>query len=165
MHYSGGVFQSSSRDLAHMRCNSVDEEPGSMIDPYRGTAVTQVITSPSLVLSSPLLSSCILFLFYLPLSLPPCPLCSVLPTFLHPTSYVSFPSLVFPLPSSSLTPPLLPTLTIPHTSYSHAQAENILQKLQELIDQSESVILINLDSQHNIMLRRGLQLEMLHEQL
>ena len=41
LHYSGGVFQSSSRDLARMRCNSGDnEEPGSMIDPYKGTAVT-----------------------------------------------------------------------------------------------------------------------------
>ena len=43
------------------------------------------------------------------------------------------------------------------------QAENILseiQKLRELIDQSESIILINLDSQRNVMLRLGLQLEM-----
>ena len=35
-----------------------------------------------------------------------------------------------------------------------------VQKLRELIDQSESIILINLDSQRNIMLRLGLQLEM-----
>lgn len=43
------------------------------------------------------------------------------------------------------------------------QAENIqseIQKLRELIDQSESIILINLDSQRNIMLRLSLQLEM-----
>ena len=41
--------------------------------------------------------------------------------------------------------------------------ENILseiQKLRELIDQSETVILINLDSQRNVMLRLSLQLEM-----
>ena len=57
--------------------------------------------------------------------------------------------------------PSPPTVPILHMSYS--QAENILseiQKLRELIDQSESVILINLDSQRNIMLRLGLQLEM-----
>ena len=35
-----------------------------------------------------------------------------------------------------------------------------VQQLKELIDQSESIILINLDSQRNIMLRLGLQLEM-----
>ena len=35
-----------------------------------------------------------------------------------------------------------------------------VQQLRELIDQSESIILINLDSQRNIMLRLGLQLEM-----
>ncbi len=35
-----------------------------------------------------------------------------------------------------------------------------MQKLRELIDQSESIILINLDSQRNIMLRLSLQLEM-----
>ncbi|XP_064385441.1 magnesium transporter MRS2 homolog, mitochondrial-like [Halichondria panicea] len=43
------------------------------------------------------------------------------------------------------------------------QSENLLsevQKLRELIDQSESIILINLDSQRNIMLRLSLQLEM-----
>ena len=46
---------------------------------------------------------------------------------------------------------------------AHLQAENIqseIQKLRELIDQSESIILINLDSQRNIMLRLSLQLEM-----
>jgi magnesium transporter len=32
--------------------------------------------------------------------------------------------------------------------------------LREIIDQSESVILINLDSQRNVMLRLSLQLEM-----
>ena len=79
----------------------------------------------------------------------------------------------FPFVSSHLSSPLSlshlllglfpspPTVPILHTS--HSQAENILseiQKLQELIDQSESVILINLDSQRNIMLRLGLQLEM-----
>ena len=43
------------------------------------------------------------------------------------------------------------------------QAENLLsevQKLRDLIDQSESIILINLDSQRNVMLRLSLQLEM-----
>ena len=35
-----------------------------------------------------------------------------------------------------------------------------VQKLRELIDQSESIILINLDSQRNVMLRLSLQLEM-----
>ena len=68
----------------------------------------------------------------------------------HPPPFVSFPFL------------LLLGLFL-HTSHSHTQAENILseiQKLRELIDQSESVILINLDSQRNIMLRLGLQLEM-----
>ncbi len=43
------------------------------------------------------------------------------------------------------------------------QTENLLsevQKLRELIDQSESIILINLDSQRNVMLRLSLQLEM-----
>ena len=41
LHYSSDVFQSSSHDLARMRCYSGDsEEPGSIIDPYRGTAVT-----------------------------------------------------------------------------------------------------------------------------
>ena len=43
------------------------------------------------------------------------------------------------------------------------QAENMLsevQKLRDLIDQSESIILINLDSQRNVMLRLSLQLEM-----
>ena len=35
-----------------------------------------------------------------------------------------------------------------------------VQQLKELIDQSESIILINLDSQRNVMLRLGLQLEM-----
>lgn len=41
--------------------------------------------------------------------------------------------------------------------------ENILSKIQmlrEMINQSESVILINLDSQRNVMLRLSLQLEM-----
>lgn len=41
--------------------------------------------------------------------------------------------------------------------------ENILSKIQtlrEVIDSSESVILINLDSQRNVMLRLSLQLEM-----
>ena len=48
-------------------------------------------------------------------------------------------------------------------THTHTQAENILseiQKLRELINQSESIILINLDSQRNVMLRLGLQLEM-----
>lgn len=43
------------------------------------------------------------------------------------------------------------------------QVENILSKIQtlrEIIDSSESVILINLDSQRNVMLRLSLQLEM-----
>ncbi len=35
-----------------------------------------------------------------------------------------------------------------------------MQKLRELIDQSESIILINLDSQRNVMLRLSVQLEM-----
>ena len=35
-----------------------------------------------------------------------------------------------------------------------------VQQLKDLIDQSESIILINLDSQRNIMLRLSLQLEM-----
>ena len=35
-----------------------------------------------------------------------------------------------------------------------------VQKLRDLIDQSESIILINLDSQRNVMLRLSLQLEM-----
>lgn len=35
-----------------------------------------------------------------------------------------------------------------------------VQQLKELIDQSESIILINLDSQRNIMLRLSLQLSM-----
>ena len=34
-----------------------------------------------------------------------------------------------------------------------------VQKLHEFIDQSESIILINLDSQRNIMMRLSLQLE------
>lgn len=41
--------------------------------------------------------------------------------------------------------------------------ENILSRIQtlrEVIDSSESVILINLDSQRNVMLRLSLQLEM-----
>ena len=43
------------------------------------------------------------------------------------------------------------------------QAEDLLsrsQQLRELITQSESIILINLDSQRNIMMRLSLQLEM-----
>jgi magnesium transporter len=43
------------------------------------------------------------------------------------------------------------------------QAENMLsevQKLRDSIDQSESIILINLDSQRNVMMRLSLQLEM-----
>ena len=58
------------------------------------------------------------------------------------------------------------SLTHTHThihTFTHIQAENIqseIQKLRELIDQSESIILINLDSQRNIMLRLSLQLEM-----
>ncbi len=49
--------------------------------------------------------------------------------------------------------------------YTHdcMQVENIqsrVQMLREIIDQSESVILINLDSQRNVMLRLSLQLEM-----
>lgn len=43
------------------------------------------------------------------------------------------------------------------------QVENIqskVQMLREIIEQSESVILINLDSQRNVMLRLSLQLEM-----
>lgn len=52
-----------------------------------------------------------------------------------------------------------------HTEYTSEplQVENIqsrVQMLREMIDRSESVILINLDSQRNIMLRLGLQLEM-----
>ena len=35
-----------------------------------------------------------------------------------------------------------------------------VQKLRDLIDQSESIILINLDSQRNVMMRLSLQLEM-----
>ena len=35
-----------------------------------------------------------------------------------------------------------------------------VQKLRESIDQSESIILINLDSQRNVMMRLSLQLEM-----
>lgn len=35
-----------------------------------------------------------------------------------------------------------------------------IQTLRELIDQSESVILLNLDMQRNVMLRLSLQLEM-----
>ena len=110
----------------------------------------QVITSPSLVPSS-----YILFLSYLPLSLPlPLALsCSVLPPCIsgysiHPTSFVSF----FSPPIFSFDCSLL-HLYSPHPPYiTHCQAENILseiQKLRELIDQSESVIFINLDSQRN----------------
>lgn len=41
LQYSSGLFQSFSRDLARMKClTGNNEEPGSMIDPYRGTAVT-----------------------------------------------------------------------------------------------------------------------------
>ena len=43
------------------------------------------------------------------------------------------------------------------------QAENLLsriQQLKDLIDQSESIILINLDSQRNVMMKLSLQLEM-----
>lgn len=43
------------------------------------------------------------------------------------------------------------------------QAENMLSEVQTLrdsIDQSESIILINLDSQRNVMMRLSLQLEM-----
>ena len=133
------------------------------------TYLMQVITSPSLVLSShtPLLSSPLLFSPLFPLfspllsvhlfpsylsSLPPVALVQyfVSTPNVHPPPFVSFPFL------------LLLGLFL-HTSHSHTQAENILseiQKLRELIDQSESVILINLDSQRNIMLRLGLQLEM-----
>ena len=35
-----------------------------------------------------------------------------------------------------------------------------VQKLRDAIDQSESIILINLDSQRNVMMRLSLQLEM-----
>ena len=35
-----------------------------------------------------------------------------------------------------------------------------VRQLQELVERSESIILINLDSQRNVMLRLGLQLEM-----
>ena len=57
------------------------------------------------------------------------------------------------------------TLSLSHThTHTHTQqAENIqseIQKLRELINQSESIILINLDSQRNVMLRLSLQLEM-----
>lgn len=55
-----------------------------------------------------------------------------------------------------------------HACYMHGglvfvQVENIqsrVQMMREMIDRSESVILINLDSQRNIMLRLSLQLEM-----
>lgn len=46
---------------------------------------------------------------------------------------------------------------------TYVQAQNILSKIQELkdlIDQSESIILINLDSQRNVMMKLSLQLEM-----
>ena len=134
------------------------------------TYLMQVITSASLVLlplSSPLYSSHILFPSYLPsLLTPPCPL--VFSRFSLPTSSIHPPSspscLLSPLLPFHFLLGLLPFSTYSaHPSHSHAQAENILseiQKLRELIDQSESVILINLDIQRNIMLRLGLQLEM-----
>ena len=137
------------------------------------TYLMQVITSPSLVLSShtPLLSSP-------PLSYPL--LSSLSTSSFHLTSllyhllpflfqyFISTPNdHPLPLSLSHLSSPFFPSLLLLklflHTSHFHPQAENILseiQKLRELIDQSESVILINLDSQRNIMLRLGLQLEM-----
>ena len=161
------------------------------------TYLMQVITSPSLVLSShtPLLSSSPFFssplLSFLLLSSPLSPLLSS-PPLSYPllsslsTSSFHLTSLLFhllpflfqyfistpndhppPFVSSHLSYPLFSSLLLLgfflHSSHSHTQAENILseiQKLRELIDQSESVILINLDSQRNIMLRLGLQLEM-----
>ena len=113
----------------------------------------QVIISP-LVLSS-----------HTPLySLPqvPFPLTASCPSSPLTTSSPFTPSIYPPLPLSPSC--LFSLLSSPWTpsSIQHFQAENILseiQKLQELIDQSESVILINLDSQRNIM-RLGLQVEM-----